>query len=97
MYGTIARLHPLPGREAELAAYGRRVAELEVPGFRAGYVFHPDSNPYERPTSFLVAIFDDEATYRANADDPAQHERYLELRAMLEDDPEWMDGTFEAS
>lgn len=94
MYGTIARLHPSPGREADLEAYGRRVSELKVPGYRVSYVFHPDVNPYDRPTSFLVAIFDDEASYRANADDPAQHERYLEMRSMLDDDPEWMDGTF---
>ncbi len=97
MYGTIARLHPIPGREADLVGYGRRVAELKVPGYRASYVFRPDVNPYDRPTWFMIAIFEDETSYRANADDPAQHERYLELRSMLEDDPEWTDGTFEAS
>lgn len=97
MYGTIARVHPTPGREAELEAYGRRVAELRIPGYRTSYLFRPDTNPYDRPTAFLIAVFDDEASYRANANDPAQHGRYLEMRALLEDDPEWMDGTFEAS
>ena len=95
MYGTIARLHPSAGREADLEAYGRRVRERRVPGYRSSFIFRPDHNPYDRPTLFLIAIFDDEATYRANADDPAQNDRYLEMRALLDDDPEWMDGTFD--
>jgi hypothetical protein len=97
MYGTIARLHPSPGREDDLIAYGNRIREIEVPGYRASYVFRPDTNPYDRPTLFLVAVFDDRATYRANADSPDQNERYLELRSMLDDDPEWIDGAFEGS
>jgi len=95
MYGTIARLHPSAGREDDLIAYGSRIREVEVPGYRASYVFRPDENPYDRPTLFLVAVFDDQASYRANAASPDQHERYLELRSMLDDDPEWIDGTFE--
>ena len=97
MYGTIARLHPSPGREDDLIAYGKRIREVEVPGYRASYVFRPDVNPYDLPTLFLVAVFDDRASYTANADSPDQHERYLEMRSMLDDDPEWIDGTFEGS
>jgi hypothetical protein len=97
MYGTIARLHPTPGAEDALAAYGRTVREIEVPGFRTSWLFRPDHNPYDRPTVFLVAVFEDEASYRANASSPEQHQRYLELRALLDDDPDWMDGTFEES
>jgi hypothetical protein len=95
MYGTIARLHPSPGSEEALAAYGRRYRDLGVPGFGGSWLFRPDAQPYDRPTLFLVAMFDDEASYRANADSPDQHERYLEMRALLEDDPDWMDGTFD--
>jgi hypothetical protein len=95
MYGTIARLHPSAGREADLAAYGDRIRDIAVPGYRESYLFRPDANPYDRPTVFLVAVFDDEASYRANAESPGQHERYLELRSMLDDDPDWMDGTFD--
>jgi hypothetical protein len=95
MYGTIARLQPLPGREAELADYGRRTAQREVSGYRGSYLFTPDHNPYKQPTVFLIALFDDEASYHANADSPDQHESYLEMRALLAVDPEWMDGTFE--
>ena len=31
----------------------------------------------------------------ANADDPAQNERYTAFRALMEADPEWHDGTIE--
>ena len=30
-----------------------------------------------------------------NADDPAQHERYVAMRALLAADPEWHDGAIE--
>ena len=95
MYGTIARLHPQPGRLKDLAAYSERVGALEIPGMRKSYLFRPDENPYERETVFLVALFDDAASYQANADSPDQNQRYLEMRELLEDDPEWMDGTFD--
>jgi heme-degrading monooxygenase HmoA len=95
MYGTIARLHPKADRTEELYAYGRRMEYVQVPGFIASYLFRPDKDPYDKATVFLIALFDDEASYKANADSPEQNERYLELRALLEDDPDWMDGTFE--
>ena len=37
-------------------------------------------------------MFDDRDAYMKNADDPAQHEDYLKLRALLDADPEWIDG-----
>ena len=37
----------------------------------------------------------DREAYERNADDPAQHERYVEYRALLEDEPEWHDGEVE--
>ena len=37
-------------------------------------------------------IFEDRASYDKNANDPAQHERYTAMRALLEADPEWHDG-----
>ena len=100
MYGTIARLQPLAGRERELRELlgtWERDRGSQVPGNRGGFVFTPDENPYERPTIFLISVFEDQATYRTNADDPAQHAWYLQLRALLAADPDWMDGTFEPS
>lgn len=98
MYGTIARIHPKPeslDAMQALAEEWNRERGPKVSGSRATYMFRPDRNPYDRPTLFLVAIFDDETSYRANADDPEQDAWYRRMRELLEDDPDWMDGTFE--
>lgn len=98
MYGTIARLHPRPGRIEEIRALASRWGPddgTHVPrGFRSGLIFEPDQKPYDRPTLFLVAVFDDRETYVANAESPEQDAEYRQLRELLEDDPDWMDGTF---
>jgi hypothetical protein len=96
MYGTIARLHPRPGLVEDLVALQERwmSGEGRPAGYRATYLFLPDQNPYDRPTVFLVAVFDDRPTYVANAESPDQDARYREMRALLEDDPDWMDGYF---
>jgi heme-degrading monooxygenase HmoA len=94
MYGTIARLHPRAGMSDELMTLGESLRAAPMPGFRASYLFRPDRNPYFRETVFMVAVFDDAESYRANADSPEQDTRYQALRALLDDDPDWMDGTF---
>ncbi len=98
MYGTIARLHPREGHLDALRALQDEWNETRRPKVRGAgetYVFTPDRNPYDRPTTFLIAIFEDEATYRANADDPEQDAWYRQMRKHLLDDPDWMDGHFE--
>lgn len=94
MYGTIARIRPKGGDTAALRTLleaWNRVRRPEVPGARDSYLFVPDT---AGPIAFLIAIFDDEATYRANADSAAQHAWYLQLREQLDADPDWMDGVF---
>jgi quinol monooxygenase YgiN len=94
MYGTIARMHPKQERLDEFWAMGDEMRATPMAGFVASYMFEPDQNPYPKPTVFLVAVFEDEATYKANADSPGQDARYRRLRELLDDDPDWMDGTF---
>ncbi len=94
MYGTIARLHPRPGKTEELLALGQSMRAAPMAGFRASYLFRPDRNPYFRETVFLVAVFEGAEAYRANAESPAQDARYQEMRELLQDDPDWLDGTF---
>ena len=60
-----------------------------IPGFIGTYVYRMDKDPDE---FYLVVMFDDKATYRRNAEDPAQDRRYRELRELLAEDPEWHDG-----
>lgn len=95
MYGTIARLHPRPDRVAELEALGESLNVDPPPGYVASWLFRPDRNPYFRETMFLIAVFEDAESYRTNADTPEQHARYLEMRDLLMDEPDWIDGHFE--
>jgi quinol monooxygenase YgiN len=87
MYGTIAKVQLKPDKSEEVAALAKRI-EL-APGQLARYVYRLDANPNEL---MLVAVFEDRASYQANAASPEQHARYLELRALLSADPEWHDG-----
>jgi len=95
MYGTIARIRP---RAGQLGAIERLMAEWEAemrprtPGSHDGYLFVPDAG--DGTTAHLVAVFDDEASYRASAASPEQDAWYRRLRALLEADPDWMDGEF---
>jgi hypothetical protein len=94
MYGTIARLHPRPGKTDELLKLGDSMRAAPMAGHRSSFIFLPDRNPYFRETLFLVAVFEDAETYRANADSPEQDVRFQAMRELLEDDPDWLDGTF---
>ena len=88
---------PAPASCEDLAALQDRWdagGDAKPAGYRSAWLFTPDENPYDRPTAFLVAVFDDRPTYVANAESPEQDARYREMRALLEDDPEWIDGSF---
>ena len=91
MYGTCARIRVAPGNRDKLREVVSGQRNEEVPGFVTSYIlFENDSD-----VGWLFAIFDDRETYDRNADSPAQNERYLEYRALMEDEPEWHDGEIE--
>jgi heme-degrading monooxygenase HmoA len=93
MYGTLMRCRPLPGKERAFEDYGRRrLEEAQIEGFLGNYVLTPNGSGGEVT---VLVLFDSEESYRANAASPAQHQRYLELRALLAADPEWTDGRIE--
>jgi quinol monooxygenase YgiN len=88
MYGTVAKTRVKPENRDKFGEVFARQTVAAVPGYLAGYMlFENDSD-----TAWLFAVFEDRASYDRNADDPAQHERYVEYRALMEDDPEWHDG-----
>ncbi len=92
MYGTIARTTVKPeNREKMREVFERQSRDLKVPGYVTSYALFEN----EGDTMWIVAVFEDRESYDRNADDPAQHERYLEYRALMEQDPEWHDGTIE--
>ncbi len=87
MYGTIAKVTAQPDKIEALRALAARL-EL-APGQIARYVYRMDANPQEY---MLAAVFESREAYLANAASPEQHERFMELRALLTTDPEWHDG-----
>jgi hypothetical protein len=89
MYGTVGRARVSPQNRDRLVEMMTSPAYVEVPGYRRGYLMFPENREGE---VLIVAVFEDRESYRRNADDPAQHERYLAYRALLEDEPEWSDG-----
>src|SRR5262245_35702169 len=81
-----------PGQDAAIEALHdtwSRERKPEAKGLLADYILKSDRVPGEW---FMLAVFDSEANYRRNADDPEQHRQYLALRALLKADPEWNDG-----
>jgi len=91
MFGTIYFMRPKPGAEAAIQdLMSREEQERTRPaGLVAGYLFRSRSRPGEL---MGVAVFDSEASYRKNANDPEQDRWYRRLRELLEADPEWNDG-----
>src|SRR4051812_11442462 len=94
MYGTIARMRPLPGKFEQLREVGeswRRERAPQLSGVVASYVMVPDATPDE---VLMVSIWADRETYIRNAADPEQDRFYQRIRALLTDDPTWQDGEF---
>ena len=87
MYGTLMRARVTPGnRDAVVALMGEGAG---AKGFLATHVLFPDDDDR---TVIAAIMFEDDATYSANAHDPATEEWYGRFRVLLEDDPEWTDG-----
>jgi quinol monooxygenase YgiN len=93
MYGTVARIRVRSENRQTLTEAFERQSYQTVPGFVTSYVLWENDSD----TAWLIAVFEDRVAYEKNADDPAQHERYLEYRGLLEDEPEWHDGEIEGS
>jgi quinol monooxygenase YgiN len=89
MYGTVARMRLKPGAEAQMTELMRQYETLNIPGQRITYVYRMDNDPN---TFMMAVVFDDKASYVANANSPEQNIRYQEMLALLEGPPEWHDG-----
>jgi len=88
MYGTVARMRIKAGKEAEMEALSRDQA-AGIAGMVFEHVYRMDADPQEY---YLAVGFESREAYRANADSPEMHERYLRYRELLDEDPEWHDG-----
>lgn len=86
MYGTIAKMKILPGKEEDMKNVGSRV---QPPGMVFEHIYKLDSGDNEY---MMVVGFESKEAYTANAESPKMHQDYLEYRKFLAADPEWHDG-----
>jgi hypothetical protein len=91
MYGTVARMRVRSENRPALRAVVEAQTQPGIPGMITSFVLWEDGGD----VAWLFAVFEDRDAYERNADDPAQHQRYLEYRALLDDEPEWHDGEIE--
>jgi antibiotic biosynthesis monooxygenase (ABM) superfamily enzyme len=89
MYGTVARLKLQPDKEEEFIAQNAVYKDLNIPGFIATAVYRADAGDGEY---WMAVVFDSKESYRANAEDPAQDQRFRQLQSLLASEPEWHDG-----
>ncbi|MEX2445948.1 MAG: antibiotic biosynthesis monooxygenase family protein [Dehalococcoidia bacterium] len=95
MFGTVAKLRVKPGAEALLLAQARTLRPDNTPGsprmrgWISTTVYRASRDPREL---WMAVVFEDEESYRANAQLESQHQWYVRLRGCLETDPEWIDG-----
>jgi hypothetical protein len=92
MFGSVFRMLAKPGAKAQIMRLMDEDSRMRsIPGFQSAYVFDAGGDEL-----WGVAVFDNEKSYRDNASDPTQDEWYRRLRALLQADPEWHDGTIQA-
>lgn len=97
MYGTIATLSIDPANLEKLGAMLKEWNEKEdtdAIGFVGGYLLQTDA---DKSVVKMMAVFENEDKFRANAERPEQDAWYQELRVLLNSDPTWEDGQVTAT
>jgi quinol monooxygenase YgiN len=89
MFGTVARMKLNPDAYEKMRDLMKGFEQREVKGFLFNAVYRNQSDPDE---VWLIVGFEDEATYRANADDPQTNEMAQQYQQLLAAPPEWHDG-----
>ena len=89
MFGTVARMKMKPGSMDEMRRLGQQQEERNAEGFQVMLTFQSQKDPDE---VWLVIGFKDEATYRANANDPQTSKMAGEMANLMAGPPEWHDG-----
>ena len=91
MFGTIAHARLKTGqaeRLRELMEEWKTTVRPKVPGAFLELTGHVAGDPH---SVVFVALARDEATYRALAAMPEQHEFYLKFNEVFEGEPSWED------
>jgi quinol monooxygenase YgiN len=97
MYGTLATLSIDPSKldamRALMNEWSQGQGSSDI-GFVARYILQTDA---DKSVVKMIAVFESEAQYRANGERPEQDAWYQKVRALLNSDPIWEDGTVEAT
>ncbi len=89
MYGTVARIKIKPGTIDQFSAVSDEMTADSGHGEVALMVFQSSNNPDEL---YLVAVFEDEEKYYANADRPETDASFRKMAQHFAEDPQWHDG-----
>lgn len=89
MFGTVARMKFKPGSFEKMQDVMKGFEEQQVKGFVFNAVYRSKSDPEE---VWLIVGFEDEPSYRANAEDPRTDEMSKQYQELLAAPPEWHDG-----
>jgi hypothetical protein len=89
MFGSVAKLKLKPGSFEEMLDVAKGFEGWAVKGRVFNAVFRSQSDPDE---VWSVVGFDDEATYRANANDPPTAAQAKQWQQLIAAPPDWHDG-----
>jgi quinol monooxygenase YgiN len=89
MFGTVARMKFKPGAFEKMQDLMKGFEERQVKGFVFNAVYRSQSDPDE---VWMIVGFEDEASYRANANDPQTDKMAQEYQQLMAAPPEWHDG-----
>jgi quinol monooxygenase YgiN len=89
MFGTVARMKFKPGSFEKMQESMKEFEGRQVKGFVFTTVYRSQSDPDEL---WLVIGFDDEPSYRANAEDPQTDQMAKQMQELMAGPPEWHDG-----
>jgi hypothetical protein len=89
MFGSVAKVKLKPGSLDKMLDMMKGLEGRPVKGRVFNAVFRSQSDPDE---VWSVVGFEDEATYRANADDPQTAAQAKQWQQLIAAPPEWHDG-----
>jgi hypothetical protein len=97
MFGTIGHCRLKPGSEAQFHALMDEWKETIRPRFSGGMLEIIGRRVDDPGETVFIALMQDEATYRALADDPAQDAWYERFAELVEGEVRWEDIEAEIS
>ena len=89
MYGTVARIKIKPGSFDQFSAASEEMTSDSGHGEVVVMTFQSSDDPDEL---YLLAVFEDEEKYYANADRPETDASFRKMSQYFAEDPQWHDG-----